>query len=262
MVSLNPIIGCRSWAALALWYLGYPDRSQERLPDILALGRELANPSSKAFALVAAALVSEYRREAPRVEEYAGAILELANEYGMAQWQAYGMILRGRAWTLQGQQEKGIQELRQGLEAYGGTHSKASRLRFLVLLAEALGESGQIEEGLRLLEEFHNQDDRGASYYKAECYRVQGELVLAQEGCGKQREEEAELCFHKALDVSRRQKARSLELRAATSLARLLRKQGRIEEARQQLAAIYGWFTEGFDTQDLREARALLEELS
>jgi len=119
---------------------------------------------------------------------------------------------------------------------------------------------GQVEEGLNVLAEALNVADKtGERFYEAELYRLKGELLLKSE---IQRLAEAETCFHKAIDIARRQSAKSLELGAAMSLSRLLHQQGKTEEARQMLAEIYGWFTEGFDTADLKEAKALLEELS
>jgi Predicted ATPase len=132
---------------------------------------------------------------------------------------------------------------------------------FLALLAEAYEKAGQIEEGLSVLAEaLAEVDKRGERYYEAELYRLKGELTLKQSRV-QSLETEAESCFHQAIAIAHRQSAKSLELRAVMSLSRLWQRQGKKEEARQRLAEIYGWFTEGFNTKDLQEARALLQEL-
>jgi predicted ATPase len=150
--------------------------------------------------------------------------------------------------------------MRHGLAAYQVTGAEAWRPFYLALLAEAYGKAGQMLEGLRLLTEaLALADQIGGHWYEAEVHRLKGELFLR---IGEEERREPEECFHRALDVARRQQAKSLELRAAMSLSRLWQRQGKRDEARALVADIYGRFTEGFDTTDLREARALLEELS
>ena len=168
--------------------------------------------------------------------------------------------MRGWALTAQGEGAEGIAQMRQGLVAYRATGAELHRPYFLSLLAEAYGKVGQPEEGLTVLvEALATVDNTGERNWEAELHRRKGELLLMQQG---QKVGEAEECFRKALDTARRQQAKSLELRAAMSLSRLWQQQGKQEEARQMLAEIYGWFTEGFDTADLQEAKALLEELA
>jgi adenylate cyclase len=135
---------------------------------------------------------------------------------------------------------------------------------FLALLAEAYGKAGQAAEGLATLAEALTVVDKsGERFYEAELYRLRGELLLQSNRQGAQScGEEAEVCFHKAIDIARRQQAKSLELRAVMSLARLWQQQGKQHEAHQLLSAIYGWFTEGFDTKDLQEAKTLLDVLA
>jgi predicted ATPase len=168
--------------------------------------------------------------------------------------------LRGWALTVQGQGAEGIAQVRQGLVAYRATGAELHRPHFLSLLAEAYGKVGQPEEGLTVLVEaldtVNKTEERN---WEAELHRRKGELLLMQ--CG-QKVGEAEECFRKGLDIARRQQAKSLELRAAMSLSRLWQQQGKHEEAYKLLAEIYGWFTEGFDTADLQEAKALLKELA
>ena len=155
---------------------------------------------------------------------------------------------------------EGIAQIRQGFAAWRATGAGVAWPWWLALLAEACGKVGQLDEGLRALEEAlaavqHNEEH----HYEAEVYRLKGELLLQE---APAHEEEAEENFHQALAVARRRQAKSWELRAAMSLSRLWQRQGKRDEARQLLARIYGWFTEGFDTADLQEARALLEELT
>ena len=149
--------------------------------------------------------------------------------------------------------------MHEGLAVYRATGSALFLPYFLTLLAETSGAAGQPDAGLRLLDEARTvMDSTQERVYEAEMHRVQGELVLAQ---AADQHAQAETCFQHALDIARRQQARSWELRAATSLARLWQQQGKRAEARELLAPIYAWFTEGFDTADLQEAKALLEEL-
>jgi predicted ATPase len=167
---------------------------------------------------------------------------------------------------VQGQEEVGIAQMHQGLSAWQATGARLAWPGWLSLLAEAYGNAGQVEEGLRVLVEalaaVHKSGERR---WEAELYRLKGELLLRQPvGAGLKHVplEEAETCFRQAVHIARRQRAKSLELQAVMHLSRLWRQQGKHDEARQSLAEIYGWFTEGFDTADLQEAKALLRELA
>ena len=191
--------------------------------------------------------------------------MTLSTEQGFPLWLATGTLVRGGVLADQGQMKEGIQ-MRQSRSTV-----------FLALLAEAYRKVGQVEEGLTVLAEaLAFMDKTGERVWEAELYRLKGELTLEKFGVrgsefgvpntqhptpSTQAEAEAEACFHKAIDIARRQSAKSLELRAVTSLARLWQNQGKKEEARQILAEVYNWFTEGFDTKDLQEAKALLDEL-
>ena len=173
---------------------------------------------------------------------------------------AFGMVLHGWARAMQGQVEAGMAEMRQGLAAELATGAKTFQPYFLGMLAEAYVEGGHPEEGLPLLDEaLAVMDTTEARFYGAELYRLKGELLLAQ---GANAHTEAEACFHQALDIARRQQAKSWELRAATSLARLWQSQGKHQDAYDLLAPVYEWFTEGFDTADLQEAKGLLDTLA
>ena len=159
---------------------------------------------------------------------------------------------------MQGQGEEGIAQLHQGLAAVRAAGSGLDWPRFLLLLAEAYGSVGQLEAGLSAVTEaLATVHKTGERWWEAELYRLKGELLLA---LSAEKHTEAESCFHQALDIARRQQTKSLELRAAMSLARLWQGQGKHAEAHELLAPIYDWFTEGFDTVDLQEARALLAE--
>src|SRR5262249_15733372 len=157
------------------------------------------------------------------------------------------------------QYEEGIAEMRQGLAAWQATGTGLSQAEFTARLAEAYGHIGQAEEGLRLLAEVLTVVDKGNRWYEDELHRIKGELLLRQRVPGAP---QAEACFQQALAVARCQQAKSYELRAALRLSRLWQQQGKRAEAHQLLAEVYGWFTEGFDTPDLQEARALLDALA
>ena len=198
------------------------------------------------------------RGEVHEVLARTGRLLRLATEHGFAQLMAAGTRDRGWALTMQGHMAEGIALMHQGNAAFRATGG--ARAYPLAVLAEALGKAGEADEGLRLLAEglalVEQHEER---VYEAELYRLKGELLLAR---AVESHAEAEACFHQALDVARRQEAKSLELRAAMSLSRLWQHQGKRAEARELLAPIYGWFTEGFDTADLQEDKALLEALA
>jgi predicted ATPase len=255
----DPGVACRSLAAWPIWVLGYPDQALQTVHEALTLAEELTHSFSLVYALTMAAVVHQFRREAQEAQERAKALIALSTEQGFPMWLAYGTILRGWALTVQGEGAEGIAQMRQGLAAYRATGAQVDRPYFLALLADAYGEVGQPEEGLTLLvETLAIVDNTGQRNWEAELYRCKGELLLMKQG---QKVGEAEECFQKALDTARRQQAKSLELRVAMSLSRLRQQQGKQEEAHQLLSEIYDWFTEGFDTADLQEAKALLTEL-
>jgi predicted ATPase/class 3 adenylate cyclase len=256
----HPAVACLALVARALWLLGYPDQALQRSQDALTLARELSHPFSLAYALSCAAVLHQLRREWHTTHERAEVAMALAGEQGFTLWRAMGTILRGAALAAQGCPAEGITQMHQGLMAYRATGTRVAQSYWLALLAEAYRSAGQAEEGLRALADaltaVHTTGER---FYEAELYRLQGDGLLAQslEQAGA-----AESCFQQALAVARGQQARLLELRAAVSLSRLWQRQGKYAEARQLLAPSYSRFTEGFDTADLQEAKALLEELS
>jgi len=190
---------------------------------------------------------------------HAETLITLATEQGFPQGIASGMFARGRALAMQGHLSQGISQLRRGVAAYQDAEFQVSMPYHLAALAEALGKNGEEKEGLHLMtESFAVIEHSGPRYYESELHRIHGELLQRV----NRRDETPEVCFHRALDIARRQQAKSHELRAAMSLCRLWHEQGRRDEAHTLLMPIYDWFTEGFDTPDLQDARALLQALS
>jgi predicted ATPase len=272
----DPGVICLSFAAHIQWYLGYPDQALKRNHKALTLAQEFSHPYSLVYALGHAAILHQFRQEALTVQERSEAVLALANEQGFPLWLVEETIRRGWALAEQGQGEEGIAQIHQGLAARGAVGTKAWQSYQLARLTEAYRKTGQAEEGLSTLSEALALVNRtGERFYEAELYRLKGELTLARSGVRGPASEvpntqhptpstqaEAEACFLKAIEIARKQQAKSLELRVATSLARLWQQQGKKEEGHKMLTEIYGWFTEGFDTKDLQEAKALLDELS
>jgi predicted ATPase len=192
------------------------------------------------------------------VRKWADAAVTLATEYVFPHWLALGTMYAGWALAAQGRVAEGVAQIQQGLAGYQGAGAGIGVIRWLVLLAEVYGRSGRATEGLTLLPEAFAVLPKRHRNHEAELYRIQGEL-LAQ--VGGRDWEEAEASLHQALAVARRQQARALELRAALSLGRLWQRQGKRAAARDLVADVYGWFTEGFDTADLQTARVFLESL-
>jgi predicted ATPase len=251
---------CRSWEALTLWSLGYPDQALRRSREALTLAQELGHPFSLAYAMCFAGMLDQRCRDVPAAQERTTVAITLCTEQGFALYLARGIILQGWARAEQGQGVAGLAQMCQGLVAYQATGAAVFRPYYLAFLAEAYGKVGQAGEGLTLLDEalavVHKTGER---FYEAELYRLKGELLLVRSA---ENDGEAEACFQQALLVARHQQAKSAELRAAMSLSRLWQHQGKRAAAYQLLAPIYDWFTEGFDTSDLQEAKALLEALS
>ena len=259
----DPKVTCLSFAAIALWFLGYPDQAQQRSHDALTLAYELSHPYSLGFALTASAIVHHLRREVRPVQEQR-ALIALATEQGFPLYLAQERIRRGWALAVQGQIEEGISQIRQGLDALRATGLEVWRPFWASLLVEAYGKGEQVEEGLTVLAEALATVNRSEErMYEAELWRLRGELTLqASAQSTESSAHEAEGYFLTAIAIARHQQAKSWELRASTSLARLWQQQDKREDARQLLAEIYGWFTEGFDTMDLQEAKTMLEALT
>jgi predicted ATPase len=260
----DPVMSSLCFVANTLWRLGYPEQALRKSQAGVARAREVAHPYSQAYALGTAAECHWLRREEPAATAQAEAVMRLSEEHGIPLFSSMGTVLRGRVRVEQGEAKAGIEQMRQGLVAYEATGAGMMQPYFLALLAEGCGKAGHVEEGLTVVAEALAMVDKTEERWcEAELYRLKGELTLQLKVESPQSKvEEAEECFLKAIEVARKQQAKSLELRAVMSLSWLWRMQGKKEEAHRMLAEIYGWFTEGFDTKDLQEAKALLEELS
>jgi predicted ATPase len=250
-------ISCLGFVARALWILGYPDQALHRSREALALAQTLSHPFSLAFALILTITLHHLRREVQTVLAQTETLTTLSTKQGFPQGVANGMWYRGWALTMHGHMDEGITLIRQGEAAHRALGIEVSRPYMLAVLADALGKAGDVDNGLRVLTEaLALVERRGTRVYEAELYRIKGELLLAQAAAYA-----AATCFQQALAIARHQQARSWELRTAMSLCRLWRQQGKRAEARELLAPVYSWFTEGFDTPDLQEAKTLLDEL-
>jgi predicted ATPase len=257
-VADNPAMIGLFISAWSLWNLGYPEQALQQSHAALALARQDASPYGLALATFMAAELHISRRETQRVREMAEDCLAICTEHGFPQWLANGYICRGWALVEAGREAAGVAQMREGLTAMHATGADLQRSRYLALLGEACGATGQLAEGLRLLAEaLAFAEQSGERFFEAEIHRLKGELLLQSEAPQAAVEE----CFHQAIKVAQRQEAKSLELRAVMSLARLWQRQGKSAEAQQRLAEIYGWFSEGFDTADLKDAKVLLDEL-
>jgi predicted ATPase len=282
IVSFGTDLGmhCRNFAALILWLLGYPDQALKKSQEALTLAQELSHPHSLVFALGSAAWVHHLRREGHATQKQVEACLTLSTGQEFPHWSAWATILRGWGLAEQGQGKEGVTLIHQGLSASRAIGAELRGSLYVTLLAEAYGKIGQTEEGLNVLvEALALVNKTGERLSEAELYRLKGALTLQSKASlgqvqgqsavtdpqhltpSTQAEAEAEGCFHKAIDIARQQSAKSLELRAVMSLSRLWQQQGKKAEARQILAEIYNWFTEGFDTADLQKAKGLLEGL-
>jgi len=197
------------------------------------------------------------------------ASLRMAQEQGLPYWTARALFIRGLLLAKGGQHDEGLVQMNQGLEAMQTTGAELNRAYFLAQLAETYGQVGQLEVGLAMVAEaLHRMEKTEERWWEAELHRLRGALLLVQKGCNDAVSSnlptvaEAEASLRRALDTARQQQAKALELRAALSLGRLWRRQGRREAAQQLVAEVYAWFTEGFETKDLREARAFLDALA
>jgi adenylate cyclase len=245
-----------SWV---LWCLGYPDQALSRSREALALAEELGYPVGLAYALSVGGAVLRLLRGEPRAAgERVEAYLHLRSEKGPAFDRALGELYRGRLQVEARQTGEGLQRMLEALEASRATGTRHGWSQRLACLVAACLKAGQVEQGLRAAAEaLAFVEETGERWFEAELHRLQGELRrLRGDEAG------AEASMRQAVDVARHQQAKSWELRATTSLSRLMEKQGKREEARQQLAEIYAWFTEGFDTPDLQDAKALLDSLA
>jgi predicted ATPase len=252
-------MACLVYTAWILWLRGYPAQALTRMRAALALAQQCQHPFCLAFARILAAVLAQCRREWQAVSRQVEASMTLAQQQEFSLLLARGTVFQGWVLAEQGQADEGIAQMRQGMAAFRATGAELFRPHFLGLLAQAYGRSQRPDQGLEALDEALVLVERtGERLHESECYRLKGQLLLAR---SMDSHPEAEAHLHRALTIACRQEAKSLELRAAMSLARLWQRQGKCGEARELLAPIYSWFTEGFDTADLQEAKALLEAL-
>jgi predicted ATPase len=246
-----------SWA---LWHRGYPDQSARAADRALALSRQLGHAHTLAHAFCFAGRAAVFARDVATVRAHSNDCVTLASEHGFALWAAVGQILRGWAEAQRGEAATGMARIRDSMAAAEATGTRLYTPLFLTLLAEALALAGKIQEGVAVLDDaLAKAAVSGERGWDAEIHRLRGELTARLPYPDPVKAEDS---FRTALAIAREQGTRGYELRAATSLARLWGEQGRRGEAHDLLAPLYGSFTEGFDTADLKEAKALLKELA
>jgi class 3 adenylate cyclase/tetratricopeptide (TPR) repeat protein len=249
---------CLTYEAWLLWYSGFPDQALHRMERALSLAQELGAPFVLANVRNHAARLYQLRREAQIAREISEAGIAVSSERGFPYWLANNTAVRGWALAETGEEEKGITLIKEGLAGLLAIRDTGARAHFSSWLVEVYLRTGQVENGLSLSAE-GLEPQHEVYLYEPELYRLKGELLLIQDSLNAT---EPERCFRIAIEMSQRQGTRSLELRATTSLARLLAKQAKRDEARPMLSEIYGWFTEGFETADLKDAKVLLDELA
>ena len=251
---------CQQWSAWTLWFLGYPDQALNMSREAVLLARETSHPMTEVYVAVFTAMFHRFRGEMEPAIELAERAAKEAADQGFGLFLASANVLRGSLLTADSV-EDGIALMHEGLAGWRATGAGLFVPFYLALLAEAYGEAGQAAEGLAALDEALTIVDKGGKdgerLWDAELCRIKGELLL-----GSSHDVQAEACFQEALQIARTQRAKSWELRAAVSLSGLWKKRGQKKEARELLQGIYDWFTEGFDTPDLIDAKALLDELS
>jgi predicted ATPase len=255
----DPGVVCLTYYALTLWVLGYQTQARRCSEEALALARKVDHPFTLAFALNLNAGLFELYRETPLVLESAETLIALADEQDFPFWRACGFAQKGVALIELGKIKEGLPLVEQGIGILQAAGAEIGKTGGMAQRALVYGKIARVEDGLEIIDEARSLVERGGERQdEAEHHRTKGELLLMRAEPDVQ---QAEACFRQALEVARRQQAKSLELRAAMSLARLWQKQGKKADARTLLAKIYNWFTEGFETADLQEAKALLEEL-
>jgi predicted ATPase len=254
----DPGVACLAFGAVTHWLLGYAELAAKRSHEAITLGRELGHPTSHALSHYFTTMFQQYCRNAPAVKEGAETTTAIAAEHGLSLWSANGLIMGGWAEAELGECASGIAMLRKGLADWVATGAETHRTYFLGLLAEALARGDQIDEALAVIANaLHMTQTTGTVFHAAELHRLLGEFLLRKDS-SEVTTREAEACFQRAIALARSQHAKALELRAIMSLTR--QRQNRSDEARSLLAACYRSFTEGFETPDLKDAKALLEK--
>ena len=264
--TLDPGVLSLGYASWTLWILGYPDQARRRSQEAIALAERLSHAYTSVFALHHAGILHQFLREVDRVRQNADVVIPLAREGGFIRCLAGGLMRRGWALAEQGAPTEGIAQIREGFATWREMGVELGQPLLLAHLAEACQHDGRVDEALRLIDDALDVAQRTSErYYEADLLRLKGELLLLPLAGGSEsqpshpRGREAEACLSRALAEARQRQAKSLELRAATSLGRLWRRQGKADDARRLLTEVYRWFTEGFDTPDLREAKSLLD---
>jgi tetratricopeptide (TPR) repeat protein/predicted Ser/Thr protein kinase len=258
---IEPGLMATIYTAWDLWYLGYPDQSQDKIQEALTLSRELSDYFHLTHALTVASGIFYLCQNIAGIRDSAKVSIETSTEYGIPLWAIQGECVVGWMLIQEGNYREGIPKMKQSIENWRGTGMRTALTIMFSMLADAFLKSGQTSEGLAAVKEaliFINES--GERFMEAELQRLQGELLLQQDVADNQLI--AEKCFGQALEVARRQRAKSLELRVAISLSCLWHNQGKQQEARKMLNEVYGWFKEGFDTGDILRAKALLDEWS
>jgi predicted ATPase len=245
----------RSWA---LWLLGYPEAAQADVGHIIKEAREI-NQAATSLNSGIAIYTSIFSGNYAAAKVQTDALIALANEKGAAMWKAFGMIYNAFVLTMTGNVAEAVPIFTSGIAGLRTTGTTVSLPLFSSYLARAHADLGQFDEARRcIVEAMKAIETTKERWFEAEVHRIAGEIALKYP---QPNSTKAELCFERALGIARQQQAKSWELRASMSLARLLHDQGKVQQARGLLAPVYGWFTEGFDTRDLKEAKAFLEEL-
>jgi predicted ATPase len=254
----DPALACRSFGAHALWYLGYPDRGLRQFEEALTFVGAMDHPPSVGMGVSQIAMHHHLRGEPLPAEKYAETVLDLARRNDYKFWLGHAAVSHGWAVAVQGH-EQGIEAIRRGIGAYRATGAELEGPIWAAMLADALLRYCRTKEALAVLDEaIATTSTTGVRLHLAELHRLKGAALMKLGGSL----EEVQASLQRAVDVAHEQSAKSPKLRAATSMARIWGEQGRREDARELLAPIYGWFTEGFDTRDLKEAKALLDELA
>ena len=256
----DPGMCARAFGSLSLGQLGYSERALAQCRDGLALAKVLAHPFTVGIALWAAGILHQLRREPDAMRELGERMIHYGSEKGLRMIVPFGKAFRGDAMAQHGAFAEGIAQMREAISELRSMGTLFSLPSLFAGVANACARCGNVDDGLSAVEEGLATMRTGGEHFSLpEIHRIKGKLLLASSVDLK---DAAETAFGEALSLARAQQAKPLELRAATSMARLWRSQGKPQQARELLAPVYGWFTEGFDTRDLKEAKALLEELA
>jgi predicted ATPase len=258
--TLDMGVSCLSWLSWALFFLGYPDQALQRSREAIALARQISHPFSLAVALAVASGLQCSALDAQGTRQLAEEAIEICRQKGFNFWLGVAGTFRGLALAGQGKYNEGIAQMREGERVWRASGATIGFSEYYIDLAEVFGNAGQVEEGLGVLEEvLETINKSGERMYVAELFRIKGDLLLKQ---SHENQAKAEACYRRAIEAARSQQAKILELRATSSLSRLLLKQGGRDEARELLNNIYSWFTEGWNAADLQTAYNFLQELS